>query len=44
VLRDACAGRGDCVAFTYDPAGKCGYLKGGTSGAKGRGGWVAYLR
>ncbi|GBF96612.1 hypothetical protein Rsub_09358 [Raphidocelis subcapitata] len=44
VVRDACAGRGDCVAFTYDPVGRCGFLKAGTAGSKGRGGWVSFMR
>lgn len=43
-VRKACLGQARCVAFTYDAASSCGYLKSGIDAAKGRSGWVAYTR
>ncbi|KAF8061404.1 hypothetical protein HT031_004495 [Scenedesmus sp. PABB004] len=42
-VKSACASRGRCVAFTWDVAGKCGYLKAAGSLA-GKRGWVAFTR
>lgn len=42
-VKNACAGRPKCVAFSFDPASNCGYLKTAAT-LQGRSGWVAYVR
>ncbi|KAF8066336.1 hypothetical protein HT031_002660 [Scenedesmus sp. PABB004] len=42
-VKDACAARGRCVAFTWDAVNQCGYLKAG-AGVAGKRGWTAYVR
>lgn len=43
-VRGACQAAANCVAFTFSAAEGCGYLKTGAANARGRSGWVAYMR
>lgn len=42
-MRDACAARPNCVAFTYQPSNNCGFLKWGAGEAEFKQrGYVSY--
>lgn len=43
-LQAACASRPQCVAFTFEPAQNCGYLKTAAGPMTSRSGWVVYSR